>query len=84
MQGYEGSVYPAPQMDWIMGLAGMFFCGSWIPVETRPAAGPDFNYGCFIFPMIEGGQGNPTSVRIDPMASTCWPVQKMLTWLRSL
>lgn len=66
MQGYEGSVYPAPQMDWIMGLAGMFFCGSWIPVETSPAAGPDFNYGCFIFPMIEGGQGNPTSVRIDP------------------
>lgn len=66
MQGYEGSVYPAPQMDWVMGMAGMFFCGSWIPIETRPAAGPDFRYGSFQFPTIEGGKGDSTSVRIDP------------------
>src|SRR5690554_6462743 len=37
MVGYESATYPAPQIDWAMGLAGLFYCGSWIPVETRDA-----------------------------------------------
>jgi raffinose/stachyose/melibiose transport system substrate-binding protein len=66
MEGYESSVYPAPQMDWIMDRAGMFFCGSWIPVETRPAAGPDFEYGCFPFPVFKGQNGDPTAIECSP------------------
>ena len=67
MQGYESSVYPAPQMDWVMGRAGTFYCGTWIPVETKNAAGEDFEYGAFKFPTIEGGDGDPTAVETYPI-----------------
>lgn len=67
MSGYESSVWPAPQMDWIMGMAGTFYCGSWIPVETKKAAGPDFEYGAFIFPAFEDGEGDPTAVETYPI-----------------
>lgn len=67
MEGYESSVYPAPQMDWIMGLAGTFYCGSWIPIETKKAAGPDFEYGAFQFPVFENGEGDPTAVESYPI-----------------
>jgi len=67
MDGYESSVYPAPQMDWIMGMAGTFYCGTWIPVETKSAAGENFEYGAFKFPTIEGGDGDPTAVETYPI-----------------
>jgi len=67
MEGYESSVYPAPQMDWVMGMAGTFYCGTWIPVETKEAAGENFEYGAFKFPTIEGGDGDPTAVETYPI-----------------
>jgi raffinose/stachyose/melibiose transport system substrate-binding protein len=67
MENYESSVYPGPQMDWVMGIAGTFYCGSWIPIETKSAAGPDFEYGSFQFPTFEGGKGDPTAVESYPI-----------------
>jgi len=67
MQGYESSVYPAPQMDWIMGRAGTFYCGTWIPVETKNAAGENFEYGAFKYPTFEDGDGDPTAVETYPI-----------------
>ena len=66
MKGYESSVYPAPQMDWVMGIAGTFYCGSWIPIETQSAAGPDFEYGTFQFPTFKNGKGDPTGMECSP------------------
>jgi len=67
MDAYESSVYPAPQMDWIMGIAGTFYCGSWIPVETQTAADPEFEYGAFQFPSFAEGEGDSTSVECYPI-----------------
>jgi len=67
MEGYKSSAWPSAQMDWITGLAGTFYCGSWIPVETRASADPDFVYGAFQFPTFAGGEGDPTSVENYPI-----------------
>lgn len=70
--GYEGSVYPAGQADWALGKSGMVFCGTWIPLETGSQAGPDFQYGFFPFPTVEGGKGVATDMEAQLM-SWCIP-----------
>lgn len=70
--GYEGSAYPAGQADWALGKSGMVFCGTWIPLETSSQTDPDFEYGFFQFPTVEGGKGSSTDMEAQLM-SWCIP-----------
>lgn len=70
--GYAGTAYPAAQSDWAMGGAGMVFCGTWIPLETASLTDPDFQFGFFPFPAVEGGKGALTDLEAQLM-SFCVP-----------
>ena len=54
MQGYEGSMWPSAQMQWVQGKCGMIYTGTWLPVEIREAMPPGFRIGVFRFPRVEG------------------------------
>lgn len=60
--GYEGSAYPAGQADWALGKSGNVLNGTWLPVETRASVAPDWEYGFYAFPEVEGGKGKITDV----------------------
>lgn len=57
-EGYDGSVWPAAQVDWVQGRAAMILCGSWLPGEMAPQMPEGFTTDYFAFPTIEGGVGN--------------------------
>ena len=67
-EGYAGSAYPAAQSDWAMGGAGMVYCGTWIPLETASLTDPDWEYGFFDMPAIEGGAGKTTDIEAQLMS----------------
>ncbi len=56
--GFEGSVWPAAQVQWVNGKIAMIFCGAWLPAEMAPQMPPGFKTDMFAFPVIEGGKGN--------------------------
>jgi raffinose/stachyose/melibiose transport system substrate-binding protein len=56
--GFEGSVWPAAQVQWVNGDPAMMFMGAWLPAEMKPQMPADFSTGMFAFPTIEGGLGN--------------------------
>ncbi|MEG0935980.1 MAG: ABC transporter substrate-binding protein [Clostridia bacterium] len=50
------SVWPLNQNgELALGMAAMYLNGSWLPNETLPMTGPDFKWGCFAYPALEGG-----------------------------
>lgn len=52
----EGNVWPAGQNNELaLGTAAMYLNGSWLPNEVKDIAGPDFKWGCFSYPAVEGG-----------------------------
>jgi raffinose/stachyose/melibiose transport system substrate-binding protein len=53
--GYQ---WPAAQQTLATGVSAMELCGGWLPNELSDMAGPDFNWGGFNFPAVEGGVGN--------------------------
>lgn len=57
-KGFEGSVWPAAQVQWVNGESAMMFCGAWLPTEMEPQMPEGFEVGMFAFPKIEGGKGN--------------------------
>lgn len=56
--GFEGSVFPAAQVQWVNGEIAMMLMGAWLPKEMEEQAPEDFNMGLFAFPNVEGGEGN--------------------------
>ncbi len=51
------SVWPSSQnTELAVGLSAMYLNGSWLPNEVRETAGPDFKWGCFSYPTLEGGK----------------------------
>lgn len=56
--GFEGSVWPAAQVQWVNSKIAMIFCGAWLPAEMAPQMPPGFKTDMFAFPVIEGGKGN--------------------------
>lgn len=56
--GFEGSVWPAAQVQWVNSKIAMIFCGAWLPAEMAPQMPPGFKTDMFAFPTIEGGKGN--------------------------
>lgn len=57
-----GYVWPQGQNTLAFGTAAMELVGSWLPVELQNATDPDFQWGGFSFPAIEGGAGVTTDV----------------------
>jgi raffinose/stachyose/melibiose transport system substrate-binding protein len=57
IEGWEGFVWPAGQMELAVGNAAMELCGSWLPNELKTATDPDFDWGGFAFPAVSGGKG---------------------------
>lgn len=64
-EGYEGSVWPAGQSEWALGNAGLVFCGTWIPLETRTQIADTFQYGFFPFPAVEGGKDSGDDLEVQ-------------------
>jgi raffinose/stachyose/melibiose transport system substrate-binding protein len=57
-----GYVWPQGQNTLAFGTAAMELVGSWLPVELQNATDPDFQWGGFSFPAIDGGVGKTTDV----------------------
>lgn len=57
-----GYVWPQGQNTLAFGTAAMELVGSWLPVELQNATDPEFQWGGFSFPAIEGGEGVTTDV----------------------
>ncbi len=51
------SVWPTNQNGEfaLEGAAAMYLNGSWLPNEVREMTDPDFVFGCFAYPTVEGG-----------------------------
>ncbi len=62
IEGWDGFVWPAGQMELAMGTAGMELCGSWLPNELKVSVDPEFDWGGFAFPSVEGGKGARTDM----------------------
>jgi len=41
--------------EFALGDVAMYFNGSWLPNEIKSLAGEDFVWGCFPYPVVEGG-----------------------------
>ncbi|GHU74373.1 ABC transporter substrate-binding protein [Clostridia bacterium] len=50
------AVWPINQNgELALGDAAMYLNGSWLPNEVKAMTGPDFAWGCFSYPALEGG-----------------------------
>jgi raffinose/stachyose/melibiose transport system substrate-binding protein len=56
--GYEGSVWPAAQVQWVNSEIAMMFCGAWLPKEMSEQTPEGFEISLFGFPTVDGGKGN--------------------------
>lgn len=63
-EGYDKSEWPTAQCEWADGKHGNILCATWIPQETKMYTKPEFDYGFFPFPEINGGKGKATDVEI--------------------
>ncbi len=51
------AVWPINQNgELALGDAAMYLNGSWLPNEVKAMTGPDFVWGCFSYPTVEGGK----------------------------
>ncbi len=52
----ESNVWPAGQNQELAGgSAAMYLNGSWLPNEVKNLTAPDFVWGCFAYPAVDGG-----------------------------
>ncbi|MGE5550216.1 MAG: ABC transporter substrate-binding protein [Bacteroidota bacterium] len=64
MKGFQGSAFPAAQIDWATSKTAMMFNASWLPNEMRNTLPADYQMGEFLFPQIPGGKGDQTVVEL--------------------
>jgi raffinose/stachyose/melibiose transport system substrate-binding protein len=57
-RGFEGSVFPAAQQQWVNGDIAMMLMGAWLPKEMEDQKPEDFEMDMFAFPNVAGGNGN--------------------------
>lgn len=51
------NVWPGGQNgEFALGEVGMYLTGSWLPNEVKDIAGPDFRWGAFSYPAVDGGK----------------------------
>jgi raffinose/stachyose/melibiose transport system substrate-binding protein len=58
-----GYVWPQGQNTLAFGDAGMSLVGSWLPIELSNMTDPDWIWGGFSFPSVEGGEGAQSDVQ---------------------
>ncbi|SHO52073.1 ABC transporter substrate-binding protein [Anaerocolumna xylanovorans] len=52
----ESNVWPNGQnVELALGEVAMYLNGSWLPNEVKDMTGPDFKWGCFSYPALDGG-----------------------------
>jgi raffinose/stachyose/melibiose transport system substrate-binding protein len=61
LKGFEGSAWPAGQMEFVQGNAAM---KSWLPGEMLANTPADFRYGFFAFPTLPDGKADQTAVQL--------------------
>ena len=53
----ESNVWPNGQnVELALGEVAMYLNGSWLPNEVKDMTGPDFKWGCFSYPAVDGGK----------------------------
>ena len=57
-KGFEGSVWPAAQVQWVHSEIAMILLGAWLPKEMSDQTPEGFEISMFAFPKLEGGKGN--------------------------
>jgi raffinose/stachyose/melibiose transport system substrate-binding protein len=67
-EGTEGNLYPAGQQALALGEVSMYLNGTWLPTEVQDTAGPDFRWGAFSFPAVEGGVGSAKDIMMGSQA----------------
>lgn len=60
--------YPAGQQEFALGEAAMYLNATWFPGEVADTAGPDFQWGQFSFPTVDGGKEPITAVVLSPIS----------------
>ena len=61
-KGFNGIDYQRARDLFLEGRAAMMLMGSWILADARKKEGFLGNMGCFAFPVVEGGEGDPFQV----------------------
>lgn len=60
------NVWPAGQnTELALGGAAMYLNGSWLPNEVKNMTGPDFRWGCFSYPAVDGGVDGPEALNVS-------------------
>lgn len=67
IEGWQGNIWPAGQIDWAQGQAFFHLDGSYIANELFDKVDDDFEFGAFPFPMVDGGKGDYSSKEISVM-----------------
>jgi len=62
IEGAEAFAWPQAQMTLAEGAAAMMLHGSWLPNELKASVDPEFEWGGFSFPAVEGGAGKNTDI----------------------
>ena len=57
-ENFEGSVWPAAQVQWVNDEIAMMFMGAWLPNEMSEQAPEGFEISLFAFPSVSGAPGN--------------------------
>jgi raffinose/stachyose/melibiose transport system substrate-binding protein len=70
-KGYEGSAYPAGQINWVNGKAGMILMGAWLPKEVKAQKPQGFDMQMFKFPDTQAYDPN-----VAEMWTNGWVVLK--------
>ncbi len=60
--GTEGNLYPLGQQMVALGEVTMYLNGTWLPTEVQETSGPDFPWGAFSFPSVNGGVGSVNDI----------------------
>jgi len=63
----KGYQWPAAQQTIGLGDTSAELVGSWLPIELADTAGPDFQWGTFPFPTVDG-KGDPKHVEVLQIA----------------
>jgi raffinose/stachyose/melibiose transport system substrate-binding protein len=72
-EGYQGSQFPAAQIEFSQGAMAMIGMGTWLPGEIRDSQAPDFSMDIFRFPAIPDGNGDQTAVELNWLG---WAIPK--------
>ena len=68
VEGAEGFTWPQGQATLAEDVSAMELCGSWLPNELADIVDPEFEWGGFAFPAVEGGVGKNTDMEAYMMS----------------